>query len=239
MIAVPFAAGIAGSPSSVNGARWLLRRCAGEQCRALADLVKVARRYRRPVQQFEQCRSAFETLARNFQRRRQGRDRVERTWLAVHRQRIKPSPEETGRSAAQGQAGAALELAARAVAGRHFGNGDKRRASSSLPSRSFDDHRTHVRKVGPLRRPDVVVLFGPLGRPPRERVVNHRRMVAVGIADRTHEGVLVRHLAQPRKMLADLDAGNVGGDRLKRPADLGRRLGLRSNMSRCGGPPSR
>ena len=36
----------------------------------------------------------------------------------------------------------------------------------------------------------------------------------------------IHHAGQPRQMLADLDAGDTGGDRLELAADFGRRVGF-------------
>ena len=96
-----------------------------------------------------------------------------------------------------------------------------------------------VREVGPLRRPDVVVLQGPLDRSAGERVVDHRRVVVVVMADRPHDRVLVSQPGEPRQVFADLSPGTLVAIGRKAPRISAGASGLRSHMSRCGGPPSR
>ena len=50
---------------------------------------------------------------------------------------------------------------------------------------------------------------------------------------------LSMHRGHPRQQLAELDAGDVGGDRLELAADLRRGVGFRSNVSWWASPPDR
>ena len=165
-----------------------------EQRRTLADFVEIARRRCGAVQQFQERRSSFETLAWDFWRRDQCGDGVERPRFAVDGKRIEPRSQKASRSAAKRQAGAAFELARGAVARRYFGDGDKGGQSAAAVAQ-FCNHRAKVWKVGSLRRADVVIFFRPLGRPPRQRVIDHRRVVAVRVTHRTHESIFVGHAA--------------------------------------------
>ena len=60
------------------------------------------------------------------------------------------------------------------------------------------------------------------------------------VVDRANQGRLVHPLRHQRQMLANLDAGRAGGDRLEFAARLpAARPGFRSNMSCVAAPPSR
>ena len=67
---------------------------------------------------------------------------------------------------------------------------------------------------------------GLLDRASGERVIDHRRVIMVVMADRPHDRVLVSQPREARKMLADVKPGNARGDRLEGSANLGGRLGL-------------
>ena len=55
----------------------------------------------------------------------------------------------------------------------------------------------------------------------------HVGIVLVGTAvERANDGELVHHAGKARQVLADLDAGDVGGNRTEGAADLGRRVHL-------------
>ena len=88
------------------------------------------------------------------------------------------------------------------------------------------DDRAVVRKVLPQRRADVVVLGGEGGHAAGERVIDHRRVVAVGMAHAPHQGIAVGQSGQQRQMLANVDAGNAGRNRLERAANLRRGVRL-------------
>ena len=165
---------------------------------------------------------------------RRARDRVGRAGLAVDRQRIIGRPEEASAATTQRRASSA-EFAASAAANCQLRNRDIARQSSSAAAESRE-HCPQVRKVGALRRPDIVVAVWLIGLPAGQRVIDHRRVVAVAMAHRTNQGILVRHGRQPRKMLADLHAGHTGRDGTKRPAIFGRRVGLQVEHVEVGRP---
>ena len=131
---------------------------------------------------------------------------------------IARSSEDAGCSAPERRAGT-LELSFGAAANRQFRN---RHVPRQRVTRRLDvrHQRADVRKVSSLRRPDVVVHQRLIRFTPRQRVVDHRRVIAVRMAHRTHESILIRHRRQSRKMLADLRAGHVRRDRLKRTTNL-------------------
>ena len=64
-----------------------------------------------------------------------------------------------------------------------------------------------------------------------QHVMIGRPVVRVVMAERTDQRELVHLPGELRQMLADLDAGHVGGDRLELAAELGRGIGLEVQVS--------
>ena len=173
----------------------------------------------------------------NFDPHRRARQMVVRSWRAASVARAVPP----GAVLAQRQAidliarlrriadetigvPLAAHQAARLTGGRDVfvqphdvGNPDRRQRRQDLARLVTLDDRTEVRPIGRLNRPRIRTDVLVAGQHP---VAARRVRVVVG-RHRSDDRQLVGHRGSSRQQLAELDAGNVGADRIERTADVG------------------
>ncbi len=83
-------------------------------------------------------------------------------------------------------------------------------------------HRAQVRIIVARRRQHRVLAQRHRRHSTRQRVIDHERMIVIGIRHRTNDGQLIGLAGQARQMLADVNSRHAGGDGPERAANLGR-----------------
>ena len=180
-------------------------------------------------------RSRLEPLGRDTFGKRENPGSLAKPRLAIHGERIVTRAEEA-RAAPAEECPSSLVLAGDAAPHCNLGQSDisGKRAAPTLELR---DDAPHVGEVHPLRRADVVVHGWLRGVPAGERVINHRRVVSVGMAHGPDERELARQGRKPGEVLAYLGPRHARPDRPEWPPDLGGCIRLQVESIQVRWPP--